>query len=666
MNNCMIDFSYRNAQDRGQSPCPAKDTGTVPLSWNMEPVCGTGAADDPQVFDVTIRNDNFKGFCGIMQLEVYAERKNPKFFMPGYMYGRNTGELPNNGRKKFPRIRFGESKLPESEFFMTRADRLAMPISLIYDEGHVYGIAASPYWTVDSKVKSPWMPSDEKSANKRFYQYSGFTCNINKEGNAAAGYTIGYENAPWLFVQSFDVREREPLTEKNGFTLNPGEEISFRIWVYDFSATELTSIYDAFENVYDIFHESPRRIEGMTEKKATKLLSDAIYQNAWLENQKMYTGFVYDKPNGARLNIIGSLSWTNGMAVAGPMLLAGLMLDEDGKVSQAEEFIKNVLDNAINPKSGLFFEHVEDNVWDNHGWWYDGMHIPGHTGYLCGQTVYYMLRAYEAKKRKTGEVEPLYERVLSFAQNIVEIVNKNLNTEYEYPFVMSEDTGAGVEYDSLGSSWCLAATAYYMLITKERKYLDMAIKSEAHYYEKFVSRCECYGGPLDTDKAVDDEGILAYIRAVRFLHELTGEQVYLLHMRDAIAYECSFKLCYNTPVKVPPLSQIGWSSCGGSITSTANPHIHPMSSTIISEMKYYVEKTGDPYVKERIEDTVYWGLQTFNTKEKEYGYGRIGWMSERFCFCEGLLAEKYPDGSPASTWFALMSWAIASIIEGYV
>ena len=37
---------------------------------------------------------------------------------------------------------------------------------------------------------------------------------------------------------------------------------------------------------------------------------------------------------------------------------------------------------------------------------------------------------------------------------------------------------------------------------------------------------------------------------------------------------------------------------------------------------------------------------------------------ERFCHREGLLVEKYPDGSPASTWFALMPWACGSILEG--
>ena len=81
-------------------------------------------------------------------------------------------------------------------------------------------------------------------------------------------------------------------------------------------------------------------------------------------------------------------------------------------------------------------------------------------------------------------------------------------------------------------------------------------------------------------------------------------------------------------------------------------------------MIYLVEHTEDPYMKSRLQDTVYWGMQTFNTTDQEYGYGRVGWMSERFCFCEGLVVERYPDGTPAGTWFALMSWAAASIIEG--
>ena len=67
-----------------------------------------------------------------------------------------------------------------------------------------------------------------------FIQYSGFTCSIQ---DGYIGYTLGYENAPWLFVQSQDVRERLPLAE-NCFELSAGESVFFSIKLYDFAAED--------------------------------------------------------------------------------------------------------------------------------------------------------------------------------------------------------------------------------------------------------------------------------------------------------------------------------------------------------------------------------------------------------------------------------------------
>ena len=89
-----------------------------------------------------------------------------------------------------------------------------------------------------------------------------------------------------------------------------------------------------------------------------------------------------------------------------------------------------------------------------------------------------------------------------------------------------------------------------------------------------------------------------------------------------------------------------------------------MSSSIVDELAYYVSQTNDPYVQSRLNDTISWGCQTYNHFDKEYDYGKKGWMSERFCYSEGLLKEHYPNGNVASTWFALMPWANASILEG--
>jgi len=145
---------------------------------------------------------------------------------------------------------------------------------------------------------------------------------------------------------------------------------------------------------------------------------------------------------------------------------------------------------------------------------------------------------------------------------------------------------------------------------------------------------------------------------------ITQDEMYLEHLRDALCYEFTFKFCYNSPIKTPPLSNVGWSSCGGSITSTANPHIHPMSSTVTDDMLYYLLQKEDVYIEGRLKDTIMWSCQTYNRYDREYDYGKKGWMSERFCYSEGLLVERYPDGGTASTWFALMPWASGCILEG--
>lgn len=591
---------------------------------------------------VKITNNSGRDFVGVIHIKVKCDTDEPKFFMPGYIYGRNTADMPSSGRKPFPRIKEGAEQMPESEFFMTRSDRLAEPVGIMYDGGRVVGISAAP--VINGK-------------------FCGFSCNINDEGKSSVGYTLGYENAPWLFVQTATVKERKTLEEENSFSLSDGEEFSFDVTVYDYCGEDERAIYKALEDTYFRFHESPRKIEGMDAKKAVGLLSTAIRDFAWIEEDKAYTGFVFDKPEGLSYNKIPSVSWTNGLAVAVPMLLAADTLGDEKARKQSIAFIEETIEKSFNDKSGFLYESMNNGIPTVRGWWYDGMHSGGHSSYLNGQAVYYIVKAYLCEKENNREE---HSEWLEFAGKIVAKMNTVLNTDYEYPFSMSEDTGTGLEYDSMGGAWFLAATAMYELASGDRKYMDVLRKSEEHYFYKFVKKVECYGAPLDTDKAVDSEGVLSFIRAARILHEMTGEEVFLDRLRDALFYEFTFKLGYNTPVKVRPLSEIGWSSAGGSITSVANPHIHPMSSTVIDEMRYYLSFRKDKYVAERLSDTIGWSLQTFNTKEKEYGYGKVGWMSERYCFCEGLLTEHYPDGEVASTWFALMPWASASIIEGLV
>ena len=89
----------------------------------------------------------------------------------------------------------------------------------------------------------------------------------------------------------------------------------------------------------------------------------------------------------------------------------------------------------------------------------------------------------------------------------------------------------------------MAAAAYYSLLAGDRTYLNALMRSEEWYHDAYIRHQECYGGPLDIDKNIDSEGILAYIRGVRCLHEITGKEYLLDHLRDALYYEYTFKFC---------------------------------------------------------------------------------------------------------------------------
>ena len=549
---------------------------------------GSDAVSEQLLLTISAEED----FEGVIRIAMPVGNGSPRFYLPGFMYGTNRGEAPLKTDSLTPRLRL-EGEFPSSLWWMVRADRLSHPCALAYADGHVRGLAATPYFLYADEDVTEWYPG----ISGEFLQYAGFGCSLEK---GELWYTLGYENAPYLFT-------------------------------------------DALIPVYDMFHEEPRKC--LSALDTIRDISTAIARDAWLPDKHCYSGFVFDKPQGYEYRILPSISWTNGLAASVPMLMSAHTLGDHKMREQALDSISHIVSTSINPANGLPFTAENDGVWSNKGWWYDKQPAPGHAAYLVGQAVYLLLKAYEWEK-KAGTIHADW---LEYAKGVIAV---------------TEQSRAGLAYDSFSGAWCMAAAAFYCFITGGREYVEGLLKSEQWYHKAYICHEECYGGPLDIDKNIDSEGILSYIRAVRYLHEMTGEDGLLDHMRDALYYEFTFKFCYNSPIKVPPLSKVGWSSCGGSITSVTNPHIHPMSSSVIGEIKYYLSHRNDEYVAKRLNDTILWSCQCHNTFDREFDYGKRGWMSERFCHSQGLLTEHYPDGSVASTWFALMPWACGSILEG--
>ncbi|MGI6188332.1 MAG: hypothetical protein ACOYI1_01200 [Caldicoprobacteraceae bacterium] len=611
---------------------------------------GDGSSGSPYQVCIRIKNTGSSLWRGVIRISLSVDASEPRFFLPGFMYGTNRGEAPLSVASKCPRLR-KNGHFPTSPWWMVRSDRLSHPCAFAYGNGRLIGFAASPYFVYSDNQRKPWKPGIQGE----FDQYTGFGCSLE---SGEVWYTLGYENAPWFFLHSFQQFPRAPLDE-NCFNIEQGETIVVRIYCFDIPGDDERVLHDALKWVYWEYHESPRRLCSVQE--TVRDIATAVARDAWIPEQHSYTCFVFDKGDHFEYNLLPSIAWTNGLAAAVPMLTSALRLKDETMRQQALDCIEHIVRYSINEQNNLPYLVEQDGKWSNRGWWYDRQRTPGHASYLVGQSVYLILKAYAWEKR---ERNISHDSWMDFAKRVIAQTEKSRNADGEYPYVFSEKTGAGLEYDSFSGAWCLAAAAYYTYLTGDRTYLPSLLQSENHYHDAYIRHQECYGGPLDIEKNIDSEGILAYIRAVRYLHEITDEAYLLMHLRDALYYEYTFKFCYNSPIKVPPLSTVGWSSCGGSITSVANPHIHPMSSSVIDEMAYFLSRQEDEYIRSRMEDTILWSCQCHMIVDREYGYGRKGWMSERFCHSEGLLTERYPDGTPASTWFALMPWACGSILEG--
>ena len=222
----------------------------TPLTLDFAYDHGVSTLADPAVWQVTLTNNADAPWRGVVKLEHCVAHDAPRFFLPGFLYDRNRGEAPIRVDNRYPRLRAGTPEFPASPWWMVRADRLSHPAAFLLDGGRWYGLSAAPYFVRQNGVLQPWQPGRAGT----FAQFAGFTCSLN---TGSVGYTLGYENAPWLFVQSHNIKPRAPMGE-NCLTLAAGESVAFPLYLYDFVAVDgERTLYAALEAVYGLWHTPP-------------------------------------------------------------------------------------------------------------------------------------------------------------------------------------------------------------------------------------------------------------------------------------------------------------------------------------------------------------------------------------------------------------------------
>jgi hypothetical protein len=554
----------------------------------------------------------------------------------------------------------------------------------MFSDHKLWGMSGSPYLTKADPLTF-WEPGNSRAQEgtqlfeKRFSSFNGFYCSVEK--NAEVGFTVGYLNYPGIYSSPWEYT-RYDAGQQGCISIPAGATVQFEVRVFSFHSEHEDGLGRVIENVYDLYHEKPLAKNESGIRETVTDICDAISKDAYSPTNNSYSLITMKSigrnkyemknsynPGDYEFNYEGLIGWTNGAVIAVPLLQASYRLSDDALHSQALKVIDEIVDKSLNPVTGIPYCTKINGKWTNEGWWTPWIQServnPGHSSYIIGQSLFYILKAYELEKAHGQE----HAAWLTFAGKIIDRVSKTQDKKGAFPRFWDEATGAGSGYEAFSGCWVSASLAYYIKLTGRKDLLPVVLKSETRYYND-VARMECSKTPLDVADAPDSEGILAYIRLTRILSELIEDKTrsgisYLDRMKTGIDYALSFTYGYNVPNLLPPLGQLNWSTSGGCVTSVCNAVIHCMTNTILDELHYYCERTGNEYYGKRLADIYGWGLQVFNRRDCQFSYGKKGWSSEYFCQAERYVLDvRFSDGTRSSLWFAYHPWATAAILEG--
>ena len=567
-------------------------------------------------------------------------------FVPAFMYGFNEGgksldatypQLDNGANNP------GFSKPWIDKQWLVRADRSSHCLSSIITNEYTCAVGGRD---VCKYADGTIAEKNGLGINSAPYQIS---------------FSLGFVNTPYTYST---VTGRNFYSRPEGYVNLDNGKVESDFFLFSFeSQNRQESAAKLLRESYSLLNDYIN--DAGTVEEAIVAISEILVKSGYNETAKNFYNALYDN-NHANIDINGEIfgnGWTGGSRTAYPLLVAGYQLNKSKWVECARGVLSNIARNAINEKSGLFYENYNliQNEWTTKGWWTPLLENPGHSGYVNGHICHYLLKGYLLEKEMDVE-QTIW---LNSAKKVLDHVADVQGQDGRFGYIYNEENGTILDGVGFAGCWFVPAFANLYKITGDYKYLDIA-KKAMDFYRKDVQAFHVYGSPHDIWKSPDEEGVLAWIEAARILHEITKEQQFLEYLLMGLNYEFSWKFAYNVVNEVEPLKSMNWCSTGGSVTSVNNSHIHPMGSAIASIIFYAYQQTKDEYWESRFIDTVRWTLTIYLHHDGDYGWGKKGLINERFCYTDSLLNERFPDGSPASTWFCGHSWASGAVLEGLV
>lgn len=634
--NCWIDGAWCELAISGDGEEYRADDNGVSASLKLAP------AGDYIAYELSFRSEQPTRIA--LRLGV-PDASDPFHLIPAVMFGDNNikhvppGNLPNLTNLYSDTI----SCSPYWEF---RADRASHPVSMLCFDGGIAAVWIDPY--------SDCKPADTNSTED-FIRNGVFSELAGDGHDDACGVTVGYRNIPQTFIHR--ATWGEP-TEHLARSARAGGGIVLS------QADSRLAAHGIIRTIYRQMRELPEA--PITPHETASALVDAFLTVNWDDEKENFTN-MYTTPDPAKMKLtawrtLSEVGWTGGGVIGYPLIIAGHVLGNDLAL-QRGLYMLDWVAKAYNPASGLLWDVCGKHDGTRTDWWWSGIVISGcHAAYVIGSGVYYLIKSYIFCKDVMGVEHPEWLKTATAAlDTMVKLQKDDGNFGYAY----AADRQEMIDSEGFAGIWFATAMALAYRVTGRDEYLKSAAKG-MNFYHGFVADLNCWGTPMDTPKAVDQEGNLGFIRGAKLMHEITGEQQYLTMLEDGANYEYLWRYGFRARPEVPPLKGSHWNSCGGSVTSTSNPHVHPMATYIITSLKYLVNQTGDAYHADRLTDGFDWGINAVSLYPDVATYGKRGVLTERFCPSDGLLIELFPDGSPSSISFTYNGWAAAAVLEGIV
>lgn len=563
------------------------------------------------------------------------DQSNYFHLIPGNIHGDNNAAHVRPG--EFPCLTGDRpeerNRAPLWEF---RADRASHPVSILCCDRGAVGISIDPY-------------CDCEDADEGFIR-NGVLAALPD----AFGVSLGYGNDPLTF------------NEKTYFL--PATADLSRGATASGSIFGLSGGRAAAHRILRILHGELREVPAYERShvEALRALADGFIRVNWSPQLQQYTNRKCRVPTDTELEpwrAIVEIGWTGGSMLAYPFALTERLF-ADLKFPKTPAAIFEEIAGGFNEASGFINDTTINrstrnrpagwNESDINGWW-SGF-LPqtrdAHCAYTNAHAAYYMLRVPDSDPKWTQVALKVLDTAIALQRD-----------DGAFGYIFSSTERKVIDYDGFAGCWFAAAMPLAWKLTGDARYRDAADRALA-FYAPFVRELAAWGSPMDTFKSVDSEGNLAFIRAARHLHEMTGESRYAEMLEAGAHYEYLWRYAFRTRPQCPPLKGSNWNSTGGTITSVSNPHIHPMGVVATDDLEYLAGITGDDYHQQRADDGMAWLMNTMELYPSVTGYGPYGVLSERTCPSDGLLSEKFADtGAPSSTWWSYNAWAAGSAME---